>query len=88
MKNILLWLKEKQYLVYYGCAMAMLDFYLRIMNRNSESFSFLNPIPNMFTIFWILLLCLIIYIIKNKKDFYFNYQCSIYIVDVYKFDIF
>lgn len=63
---ILQWLKEKQYLIYFAIGMFILDFYLRYINRTMKSFSVLNIIPNTFTVFWILIFALIIYICNKK----------------------
>lgn len=67
--TILQWLKEKQYLIYFAIGMFILDFYLRYINRTMKSFSVLNIIPNAFTVFWIFIFALIIYICNKKLKF-------------------
>jgi len=66
LKQICRWLNGKQYLIYFSVAMGILDFYLRFINRTMKSFSVLYIIPNIFTLIWILVLCLILYI-SNKR---------------------
>jgi len=65
-KNIINWIKGKQYLLYFSCAIGILDVYLRFINRTMKSFSVLDLIPNTFTIIWILVFCALLYI-SNKK---------------------
>lgn len=65
LKKIITWIKEKQYLIYFIIGMGILDFYLRFINRTMKSFSVLDLIPNVFTIIWILVFCIILYI-SNK----------------------
>ena len=67
--TVLQWLKEKQYLIYFAIGMFILDFYLRYINRTMKSFSVLNIIPNAFTVFWIFIFALIIYICNKKLKF-------------------
>lgn len=66
LKNILGWIKTHQYLIYFAFSMLMLDVYLRFVSRTMKSFSMFNLIPNIFTLLWILIMCLIVYV-SNKK---------------------
>lgn len=66
LKVTLNWIKSHQYLIYFSCSMLMLDVYLRFVSRTMKSFSIFNLIPNIFTLLWVLIMCLIIYV-SNKK---------------------
>lgn len=65
MKKIIIyicsWLKSHQYLIYFSISMLLLDVYLRFVNRTMKSFSIFELVPNIFTVLWILIMCLIIY---------------------------
>lgn len=66
LKVILNWLNSQKYLIYFSIGLYIGDFYVRFINRTMKSFSVMDLIPNAFTIFWILLFVLLLYIIKNK----------------------
>lgn len=72
LNSLFVWLRGKQYLIYFSIGMFIMDFYVRVMNRKIPGISVLNIIPYLFTLMWLLIFCVIIYLNKKKGKIIFT----------------